>query len=161
MREAGLPFDEASDRTSHIVAQTATWNPLPRWYLQGNINVVFETMRTPVAKLTGNAASLVSNSDANYTNFSLSSGYALDEKSDLYVDYNYYNADNYIDTSARSLAYGTLVTTQQASVTWTRRVNPRTIVTLKYAYADKNDDTYGGYADYKAHMLYTKLQYLF
>ena len=161
VQEAGLPFDEASERKSHIVAQTATWNPLPRWYLQGSVNVVFETMRTPAAKFTGNAASLVSNSDANYTNFSLSSGYALDEKSDLYVDYNYYNAENYIDTSARSLAYGTHVTRQQASVTLTRRLDPRTIVTLKYAYADNDDATQGGFADYTAHMFYGKLQYRF
>lgn len=161
VQEAGLPFDEASDRTSHIVAQTATWNPLPRWYLQGSVNVTFETMRTPAAKLTGNAAALISNSDANYTNYSLNSGYALDEKSDLFVAYDYYNAENYIDTSGRSLAYGTFVTRQQASVTWARRVNSRTHVTLKYAYADNDDATYGGFADYKAHMLYGKVQYRF
>jgi len=161
VQEAGLPFDESSDRKSHIVAQTATWNPVPRWYLQGSVNVVFETMRSPAAKLTGNAAALVSNSDANYTNFSLSSGYALDDKSDLYVDYNYYNAENYIDTSARSLAYGTHVTRQQASVTLTRRLDPRTLVTLKYAYADNEDATQGGFADYTAHMFYGKVQYRF
>lgn len=161
VQEAGLPFDEASERKSHIVAQTATWNPVPRWYLQGSVNVVFETMRTPAAKLTGNAAALVSNSDANYTNYSLNSGYALDEKSDLFVAYDYYNAENYIDTSARSLAYGTLVTRQQASVTLTRRLDPRTIVTLKYAYADNDDATQGGFANYTAHMLYGKVQYRF
>ena len=161
VQEAGLSFDEASDRVSHIWAQTATWNPLPRWYLQGNVNVTFETQRTPASTLTGNAASLVSNSDSNFTNLSVSSGYALDERTDVFVDYNYYKADNYIDTSARSLAYGTKATKHNTSVTWNRKLDRRTSVTLKYAYAKNDDVPSGGFANYEAHMLYGKVQYRF
>lgn len=160
-QEAGLSFDEASDRVSHIWAQTATWNPLPRWYLQGNVNVTFETLRTPASTFTGNAASLVSNSDSNFTNLSVSSGYALDERTDVFVDYNYYKADNYIDTSARSLAYGTEGTKHNTSVTWNRKIDRRTSVTLKYAYAKNDDIPSGGFANYEAHMLYGKVQYRF
>lgn len=161
-QDIGLTFDESAKMTSHILSESLSWNPQPRWYLQGAVNVVFDTLRTPAAGVTGAGANLVKNSDANYVNFTLGSGYALDDVSDLYVDYNYYKARNsYVDNSAVSVPFGSEGDSHLLSATWVRKLDARTQLTLKYAYVDKNDVPSSGLADYQAHLFYGKIQYRF
>lgn len=158
----GLAFDESASMTTHIISETLSWTPRPRWYVQGSVNAVWDTFITPAASLTGNASALVTNSDANYIYASLGGGYVLDEQSDVYFDYTVTESkDSFVDNSARTVAYGSDARTQLASVTWTRRLDRRTSVTLKYAYAKNDDVATGGYADFEAHVLYGKLQYRF
>jgi hypothetical protein len=161
-QDVGLAFGQSGSMTSHIISETVSYNPLSRWYVQGTVNYVWDQLTTPATQLTGAALNRVRNSDANYMNFNLSSGYALDQDSDLYVDYSLYRAFNdYIDNSAYSVAYGTQARTQQVGVTWFRRLDSRTALTLRYAYAKNTDDAVGGLADYEAHMVYGKIQYRF
>lgn len=157
----GLSLDQASKSESRILSETITWNPSLRWYLQANINLVWDSLKTPLADYTGNAAGVVSNSDNDYTNVSLSSGYAIDDQSNLFIEGSVYNARNYQDTDYRSVSYGTDAKTQQISATYTRRLDARTMLTLKYAYANHDEPSFGGYADYQAHMVYGKVQYRF
>ncbi|AOS46247.1 hypothetical protein Verru16b_03346 [Lacunisphaera limnophila] len=161
-QDIGLAFNESGSMTTHIISETISWTPRPRWYVQGAANMVWDTLRTPAAPLTGAAGGLVKNSDANYIYLSLGGGYVLDEQSDVYFDYAVTESkDSFVDNSNRTVAYGSDAKTQLASVTWTRRLDRRTSVTLKYAYAKNDDVPNGGYADYEAHMLYGKLQYRF
>lgn len=161
-QDVSLPMGESANMTSHILAETLTWNPQPRWYVQAGINLVWDTFNTPAVGLTGAAADLVKNADANYTSLNLGSGYALDERSDIYFDYSLTQSkDSFIDNSARTVAYGSEAKTQLASVTWNRKLDRRTSVTLKYAYAKNEDVPSGGFANYEAHMLYGKVQYRF
>lgn len=161
-QDVGLPMGESGKLTSHILAQSLSWSPLARWYVQGTANLVWDQLTTPAVYVTGNAANLVKNSDANYTSFSLGSGYALDDQSDLYVDYSHTKSkDSYVDNSSRTVPYGSALEMQQAAVTWTRKLDRRTSVSLKYAYAKSDDDVAGGYADYEAHLVYGKVQYRF
>jgi len=161
-QDVGGLYGQSASMTSHIIAETVSINPLNRWYIQGTVNYVWDQTTTPANTLTGAALNRVRPSDANYMNFSLSSGYALDEGSDLYVDYNLYRAFNdFSDNSAYSVAYGTKARTHQLGVTWFRRLDSRTALTLRYAYAKNTDDAIGNLADYEAHMVYGKIQYRF
>lgn len=161
-QDIGLAFKESATMETHILSEAISWNPQPRWYLQGNLNLVWDTLRTPAATLTGNASNLVRNSDNNYTTFSLGSGYVIDKASDLFVDYCVYQTDdNFEDNSAKTVPYGTDAVSQQIGVTWTRNLTDRAKLTVKYAYADYEDNVYGGKSDFKAHLLYSKLQYRF
>lgn len=161
-QDVGLAFGESANMTSHILSETLSWNPTSRWYMQAGVNVVWDTLRTPAASLTGAAGGLVKNSDANYTAFSFGSGYALDDQSDLFVDYSLTQSrDSYVDNSTRTVAYGSAAKTQVASLTWARKLDRRTSVSLKYTYAKNEDVPSGGYADYEAHLIYGKLQYRF
>jgi len=161
-QDIGLAFGESAKMKSHILSESLSWNPMPRWYLQGSLNVVWDTLKTPAFTLVGPAANLVKNSDANYAFLSVSSGYALDDVSDLYLDYNYYESRNsYVDNSNVTVPYGSESTTHLLSATWVRKLDARTQLTLKYAYADKDDVPYGIKSDYTAHMIYGKVQYRF
>lgn len=161
-QDIGLPNGESARMTSHIVSETISWNPLNRWYVQGGVNYVWDTLMTPAVTLTGNAAGLVKNSDANYVNFNLGSGYALDDQTDIYVDYILYKAQgNYVDNSTRSVAYGTEGKSQDIALTWHRRLDRHTSLTFKYTYSKYDDAVAPTYASYEAHLLYGKLQYRF
>lgn len=161
-QDIGLAFQESMNSTQHILSETVSWNPVARWYLQGNVNYVNETLRTPAATLTGLAGGLVKNSDANYLNFSVSSGYAIDDQSDFFVDYMLYKAlGNYANNSALTVPYGTDSQMQTCSVGWSRRLDRRTTLSLKYTYAKNEDVPSGGTANYEANLFYAKLQYRF
>lgn len=161
-QDIGLAFAESAEMTSHVIAQTLTWMPKDRWYVQGTVNVVWDTLKTPASTLTGAAGGLVKNSDANYTYGSLGAGYALDQDSDLYLDYTVSQSrDSWTNNSDKTVAFGSDYTTQLVSATWTRRLDRNISVTLKYAYAKNEDVPNGGYADYEAHLIYGKVQYRF
>ena len=85
----------------------------------------------------------------------------MDDRTDLYFDYTYYRADNYIDNSSKNLGYGAGATENFASLVLVRRVNENLVCTFKYAYADSNDDPSAGVKNYTAHLFYGKVQYRF
>jgi hypothetical protein len=153
-KEAGLAAGESSDYVSHIISQSATWSPTGRLYVTGNVNVTFDQLATP-------AYAFVKQGDNNYVNGSLGGGYALAKLDDLYFDYAWFRADNFIDNSATSLPYGLSQKQQTASVTWVRRQNEHLTFTVKYGYITNRDDTYAGMNDFDAHTIYGKVQYHF
>jgi hypothetical protein len=161
-QDIGLAFVESAKMDTQVIAQSISWQPQDRWYVQASVNLVWDELTTPAAQATGAAANLVKDSSANYTYFSLASGYALDDDSDLYFDYTVsQSSDSYVNNSTVTVPYGSDYKTQLASVTWTRRLDRNIWVTFKYAYAKNDDVPNGGYADYEAHMLYGKMQYRF
>lgn len=160
-RAAGLTFIESSDMTSHIISETATWNPLTRWYVQLSGNLVYDQMTTPASDLTGKAGGLVLNSDNNYVSSSVTTGYVLNDQMDLVGNYDYYHANNYVDNSNLSLPYGATATTQVIGLTLNRRINARTSYTIRYAYVDSDDVTSGGINSFRAHTVYGTVKYRF
>lgn len=152
--EAGLNKVESSNIESHIVSQSVTWNPVPALYLTGSVNVTFDQLSTPAYRF-------VQHGDNNYVNGSLGVGYALGKVTDLYADYSYYRADNFIDNSALSIPFGADARQEVASFTWVRRQSERLIYTIKYGYATNRDGTTAGLNDYDAQMIYAKVQHLF
>ncbi|MBW7894859.1 MAG: hypothetical protein H3C27_07055 [Opitutaceae bacterium] len=161
-QEAGLGFAQSMETKAHILSESLSWNPTARWYLQGSVNLVWDTLRTPATTIGGTAAGLVKNSDANYRFFSLSSGYALDDNADLFVDYSHYESNNsFQDNSAKTVPYGTDNMSQTLGVAYTRALSDRVRLTVKYAYTEYEDFVSGYQADYDAHMLYSKIQYRF
>ncbi len=152
-QEAGLQKADSSKYLSHIVSQSATWSPTARLYLTANINVTYDQLETP-------AYAFVKNGDNNYVNGSLGGGYALAKLDDLYFDYTWFRANNFIDNSATTLPFGLSQKTQQASLTWVRKQTEHLIYTVKYGYLTNRDGSWG-LNDFDAHVLYAKVQYRF
>lgn len=160
-QDFGLGFGESGEMKTHILAQTLTYNPTINWYVTANYNRVWDVLRTPSTQLTGNAAGIVLNSDNNYYNYSIITGFAPDDQDDLVFQYNFYKADNFVDNSRRSVAYGAGVSTYELSATWTRRFSARLATTVKYGFTESDDVTFGGKNGYRAHVVYAKMQYRF
>ncbi|WP_404425153.1 hypothetical protein [Nibricoccus sp. IMCC34717] len=153
-QEAGLQKVQGSDFTSHIVSQSLTWTPMTRLYFVGNVNVTFDQLKTP-------AYAFVKQGDNNYINGSLGGGYAVAQKDDVYVDYSWFNASNFIDNSATSLPYNLSQRQHLASVTWVRRHSEHLTLSLRYSYITNRDGTWAGRNDFNAHLVYGKVQYHF
>ncbi|MFZ2324072.1 MAG: hypothetical protein WAV89_10285 [Ignavibacteriaceae bacterium] len=161
-QDIGLSFDESMDNTQHILSESMSWTPTSHWSVQGTVNYVNDTLVTPASKVGGAALNVVKHSDANYLNFSVNSTYMIDDQSDLFFDYMQYKTlGNYVDNSSVSVPFGTDSKAQVASVGWSRRLDRRTTLSLKYTYATNDDRANGGTGDYHANILYGKLQYRF
>jgi hypothetical protein len=157
-QEIGLAFVTSGHVRTHLLGETLTWNPLMRWYVQAAGNLVYDRTTSPAHDLTGAAAGIVLNSDNNYFNGDLATGYALDDRTDLTLSYSYYRAANFVDNSKVSQPYGAAARTQFVSFTWFRRVTPHLNYTVRYAYGDSRDDASGGNNNFRAHTVYGRVQ---
>ena len=152
--EAGLSNTLSSKLTSHIISQSVTVSPTSRLYLTGSVNLTYDQMETP-------AIAFVQHGDNNYVNASLGGGYAIAKLDDLYLDYSFFRARNFIDRSAFTLPYGVDQKLQAAYLTWVRRQSEHLVYTVKYGYVTNRDGTWLGRDDFDAHVLYAKVQYHF
>lgn len=161
-QDVGLPFATSMDSEQTILSESVAWNPLARLSVQGNVSLVRDTLTTPAVAATGGAANLVAASDADFVNYGLSAAYALDERSDLFLDYVVFEArDAFRNNAPTSMPYGTLLETSAASAAWTCRLDRRTAVSLKYTYAQGEDPALVGQGDYEANLVQATLSYRF
>ncbi len=154
---AGLADVESSKMTSHIIAQNISWSPWSRLYLQVGFNYVLSKMETPASDFT----QAILDAQNNYWTLNFSSGFVLDDKTDLNLGYSYYRADNYDDNSSVGLPYGAGAEEHGLTATLVRRLTKNLRLTVKYGYFHYEDVTSGGNRNYHAHMLFSGLQYRF
>ena len=152
---------QSGETTTHIISQSASWSPLPRLVLQGNFNYVLDSTDTPGDRLGGIMANQIQQAENNYWDAGALVGYALDDKTDLQLEYFYYRADDYQNNSAFSQPYGAGEEQNGVTVTLLRQLSRSIRWTLKYGFFSNHDQTYGGHKNYNAHLVYSSLQYRF
>jgi outer membrane receptor for ferrienterochelin and colicin len=154
---SGLGEVEASEMTSHIFALNANWTPWSRLYLQAGVNYVISETDTPTSEYT----EAILDAQNNYWTVNLNSGFVVDDKTDLNLGVFYFSADNYDNNSAYGLPLGLSAEEYGITATLTRRLTERLRLTLRYAYFDYNEDTFGGHESFASHWVYSGLQYRF
>lgn len=160
-QSGALPEVESGRFTSHIISKSINWTPTGRLYVQLNGSYAWDgAINTPVAGNYG-ITNFAPNLENGYVTANATLGYALDEISDLTLQYNYYFADNYVNNSSWSQPYGASGEEQSITTTISRQLNKRTKVSLKHGYFHSRDDTSGGNNNFDAHLIYATLQYRF
>jgi len=154
---SGQPELESSKMTSHIVAADVSWVPWSRLSLQAGFNYVLSETKTPASDVTA----AILNAQNNYWTVNFSSGLVLDDRTDLDLDYFYYQADDYQDNSSAGLPLGAGARQQGVTATLTRRINPHLRLNLKYGYSCYDDALTGGNSNYESHLIFASLQYRF
>jgi len=154
---SGQPELESSKMTSHIVAADVSWVPWSRLSLQAGFNYVLSETKTPASDVTA----AILNAQNNYWTVNFSSGLVLDDRTDLDLDYFYYQADDYQDNSSAGLPLGPGARQQGVTATLTRRINPHLRLNLKYGYSCYDDALTGGNSNYESHLIFASLQYRF
>lgn len=154
---SGEPEVESSKMTSHILAQDIGWVPWSRLSLQAGFNYVLSETKTPASDVT---AAILSARN-NYWTANFSSGLVLDDKSDLNLNYFYYQADDYRDNSSVGLPLGAGAREHGVTAMLTRRLNPHLRVNLKYGYYNYEDALTGGNSNFEGHLIFASLQYRF
>jgi len=97
----------------------------------------------------------------DYWTLDAMAGYALDEKTDLQLQYNYYRAKDYVNNALYSQPFGADTEQQGVTATITRQITKAIKVSLKYGFFRNRDQTSGGNNNYDAHLVYASMQYRF
>ncbi|MGA3283367.1 MAG: hypothetical protein ABSD57_02760 [Verrucomicrobiota bacterium] len=151
---------QSAEITSHIISQSVNWTPLPRWYVQVSGSYALDSVDTPPISITG-VTNFVLPGKNDYWTVSAMSGFALDNKTDLQLQYSYYRADDYVNTSVYTQPYGAGDEEQSVTATITRQITKAIKVSLKYGFFRNQDETSGGHNNYDAHLVYASMQYRF
>jgi hypothetical protein len=147
----------------HVISESLNWNPLPRFFLQANFSYVLNQTDTPANNidLVPDAGATVVNFRNDYWTVTSGIGYIIDDKTDFYADYYFYCANDYYKNAAVAVPYGEGATESAVTATITRQLSRRTRLTLKYGFYDYRDTTSGGHNNYRAHSLFSSLQFRF
>lgn len=154
---AGLPTVESSAMQSHIIAEDASWTPWTRLNLQAGLNYVLSDTTTPASDIT----QAILNARNNYWTLNFSSGFVVDDKTDLNLSYVYYHAEDYSDNAPSGVPYGAGGQEHSVTLTLTRRISEKIRLSLKYGYYRYLDNATGGNGDFGASMVYATLRYRF
>lgn len=158
--------------TNHVISESATWNPCPRFYLQAVGSYVLNQTETPAGKIdliTANfpATSPRYNSPTvvdfrnDFWTVTGAAGYVLDEFTDLRADYTFYCANDHFKNSRVAMPYGLGATEHTVSATASRQFTKQIRLTLQYRFFDYRDELFGGHNNYTAHSIFSGLQYRF
>jgi hypothetical protein len=150
---------QSAEITSHIISQSVNWTPFSRLYVQVSGSYVLDSVDTPPISITG-VTNFVLPGKNDYWTVSAMSGFALDNKTDLQLQYTYYRADDYVNTSVTQ-PYGAGDEEQSVTATITRQITKAIKVSLKYGFFRNRDQTSGGNNNYDAHLVYASMQYRF
>ena len=157
-----LLSQQTAEITNHVISESVTWNPCARLYLQGNVSYVLNKTDTPADfNLIPNTSPTITDFKNDYWTASASAGYALDQKTDLRVEYSYYRADDYDNNSLVALPYGMGATEHTASASISRQIARNVRLKVQYSYFNYTDETSGGHNNYEAHAVFTSLQFRF
>ena len=148
---------QSANMTTHIISENINWTPLTRLYVEAGGSYVLNSLDTPAAGITDS----VLNGANDYWTANATVGYALDEKTDLQLQYSYYHADDYVDNSTAGLPYGAGDEQHSVTATLTRRITKALQVSLKYGFFRNHDETSGGLDNYNAQLVYANMQYRF
>jgi hypothetical protein len=154
---------QSGEIKKHVISEALNWNPIPRFFLQANFSYVLNQTDTPANNidLVPNAGPTVVNFRNDYWTVTSGIGYVIDDKTDFYADYYFYCANDYYKNAAVAVPYGMGSTENAVSATITRQLSSRTRLTLKYGFSDYRDTTSGGHNNYRAHSLFSSLQFRF
>ena len=152
---SGLSEVEASTMTSHIIAQDVTWSPWSRLSLQVGVNYVLSETKSPASDFTQS----ILNAQNNYWSLNFTSGFVVDDKTDLNVSYFYYRPDDYVNNSAFGVPYGAGSEQHAVTAMLVRRLTKTVRVMLRYGYFHNEDELYGGNRNYSSHFVSTGLQW--
>ena len=154
---SGLNELQSSEMTSQIIGQDISWTPWSRLSLQVGFNYVLSETKTPTSDYTR----AIMNSENDYWTLNFSSGFVVDDKTDLKLDFLYYRADDYQNNSLEGVPYGSGAEEYGVTLAMVRRISQNLRLNVKYGYYNYTDQLSGGKSDYQAHLIMTSLQYRF
>ena len=164
------PVYDSMDMTNHMIGETVDWTPSSQFYMQANLNLVFNTINTVYpragtlpasgANIAVDINGVLQNSNNNYFNGSLLAGAVLTKTDDLLFTVTYYKADNYDpQMAALTMPYGAGAQESLVSVGLKHKFNDRCVGDAKVGYYDATNDTTGGHTDFHGPMAYVSLTF--
>jgi hypothetical protein len=154
---------QSGEIKKHVITESINWNPLARFYLQANASYVLNQTDTPAndIELVPNEGPTVVNFRNDYWTVNSGFGYIIDDKTDFFADYSFYCANDHFKNTFVAVPYGLGATEHSASATITRQLTKQVRLLLRYGYFNYRDETSGGHNNYRAHAIFSSLQFRF
>jgi hypothetical protein len=160
--EDGFVKGDSNDTRTHQFDETVDWAPTKEFYMQGNVNVVFNEIMTAYPKSSGAALDVLHNANNNYWNGSVVAGFVVDKFTDAQLLGTYYRADNYnAALAAATTPYGLSVKEYSLTVGLKHKFSDRLVASAKVGYFYSNNETTGGFANFKGTVAYVSLAQAF
>jgi hypothetical protein len=154
---------QSGEIKQHVITESINWNPLARFYLQANVSYTLNQTDTPAnnISLTPLTSPTVTNFRNDYWTVTTGMGYIIDDKTDFYSDLSFYCANDHFKNAQVAMIYGLGATEYTASATLTRQLTKQVRLLLRYGYYNYRDVTSGGHDNYRAHSLFSSVQFRF
>lgn len=162
----GTGYNEVTSGTvsGQMISESVNWTPNQTIYVQGNVNVVYNYIQTAyptvVVSTTTYVPSPIQNSNDNYITGSVLCGFALDKTDDIQIKGTYCRADDYnpqIELGGQPYGAGFLEQSVTAGVK--HKFSDKLLGELRAGYLHRDDDTTGGFTNYRGPLVYASLTY--
>ncbi|MGD0057933.1 MAG: hypothetical protein ABSD58_00805 [Verrucomicrobiia bacterium] len=139
---------QSGDYDLNIYSVSATVTPLSRWYLTGYFSLQDTRTSTPADQ---NPA--VQTYRGNVYTVMATTGYALDNKTDLTLEYSYSRSDNFANNDAAGLPLGLNFQRHAVQASVSRKINKNVVAHLRYAFYSYDESSTGGFNNYIANLV--------
>ncbi len=152
--------NDSGNSRSHQIGETIDWTPTKQFYMQGDLNLVFDRIVTSYPTATGAARTVLHNGNNNYWTATALAGWVLTKDTDAQLQYTYYHADNYLPAlAATAMPFGAGAEESSVTLGLKHKFSDRLIGSAKIGYFDSKNDTTGGFTNYHAVVGYLGLTY--
>jgi len=138
---------QSGDYDANIYSVSATVTPMSRWYLTGYFSLQ-DTRTTSFA----NQDPSVQAYRGNVYTVMATTGYALDNKTDLTLEYSYSRSDNFTDNSSAGLPLGLNFQRTAVQAGISRKISKNVIARLRYGFYTYDESSTGGINNYTANL---------
>ncbi len=159
--EQGLLGTARADQDVDIISATITWVATANISTQIGVNQVGDSMVTETVNAVSPTSPSIGRFQSDYRTLHAIVMIALDESSDLQLDYYGFDSDNYKGLHTVSLPYGLEASETVLGATYSRRLSADRSFSLRLVYSDYEEPSSGGNLDYDSLMLYGRYQMRF
>lgn len=160
--EDGYAQGDSNDTRRYQFGETVDFNPTKNFYAQANVNLVYDKMATSYPRVTGAAQDVLHNSDNNYWNGSVITGFVVNKETDAQLEATYYRANNYNPSVATStVPYGYSGTDYSVSAGIKYKFAAKTVGAAKVGYVESKNETSGGNSNFRGPVAYVSLEHAF
>lgn len=158
--EDGYLLGNSNDSRRYQLSETIDWNPNKSVYVQGNLCLFWDTVGTVYPRAGGAANDVLHNADNNFWNASVVLGYVVDKDTDAQIQGTYYKANNWNPAlAAATMPYGQGGKDYSVTIGLKHKFSDRMVGSAKVGYFNSNNETTGGFANYKGTIGYLTLDY--
>ena len=164
------PRYDSMDMTNQMIGETIDWTPNKQFYMQANVNVVFNVISTIYPRAGAVPASgalsswdanqVLQDSNNNYVTGSLVAGAVISKSDNLQCQYTYYRANNYNpQVAVRTQPYGAGAKESIVTIGLKHKFSARMMGNAKVGYCDSKNDTTGGNTNFRGPLAYVALEF--
>jgi hypothetical protein len=141
-------------------SETVNWSPNKSFFVQADANFVYDQVKSSYQYVTGTARDVIRNSNNDYWNGSLVTGFVVDKYTNATLQGSYYKAGNYERAlAATTMPYGAGGREYSIAAGVTRKFSDRWMGSAKIGYFESRNDTAGGFANFRGPLAYIAIEH--